>query len=129
MTSYKSKIDSRRQMFVRLIGDAYQEIQDAFAQENEENGVTQSDIARALNKDKGFVSRRLSGQSNMTLETLADFAWALDREIVLKLLKPEDLVGHDLNHKSEHVLERLTDNPTIKRTLKRPSDELTMKRA
>ena len=42
-------------------------------------GVTRSDLARRLGKNKAFVSRVLGGERNVTLRTLADIAFYLDR--------------------------------------------------
>jgi len=47
--------------------------------------VTKAEIARRLGIDRSLVTRRLNGTSNMTLETLADLAWALDQKIEIRL--------------------------------------------
>lgn len=42
----------------------------------EKEGVTKADLAKALGKSKAYVSQALAGGRNMTLRTLAGFAWA-----------------------------------------------------
>ena len=42
-------------------------------------------MATLLMKSKSFISRKMNGTSNMTLETLADLAFALDRAVEIRL--------------------------------------------
>ena len=39
-------------------------------------GISKADLARELGKSKAYVTQALSGGRNMTLRTLAAFAWA-----------------------------------------------------
>jgi transcriptional regulator with XRE-family HTH domain len=43
--------------------------------------VTRSELATRLGKSKGFVTQVLSGERNMTLNTMADFAFALGHRL------------------------------------------------
>lgn len=43
----------------------------------EEEGVSQKDLAARLGRSEGYVSQVLSGGTNLTLRTLADFAYGL----------------------------------------------------
>lgn len=81
-------IDKRRRVFVRLIGKLRHELNQALAEEHVANGMTQAQIAAILNCHKSFVSRVLNGTTNMTLQTVADFAFALDRAVDITL-KPK----------------------------------------
>lgn len=56
----------------------------------EENGGTRKDLAEKLERSKGFVTQILSGKRNMTLRTLADFAFALDHEIEIRVNPLDD---------------------------------------
>jgi transcriptional regulator with XRE-family HTH domain len=47
----------------------------------ERDGVTRQELAERLGKTKGFVSQVLSGERNMTLRTLSDFAFVLGRRL------------------------------------------------
>ena len=45
------------------------------------NGVSQQDLADALHKDAGQISRQLSGSANMTVDTMYEFADALGTDL------------------------------------------------
>ncbi len=49
----------------------------------ERKGVTRAELARRIGKSKAFVTQILRGSRNMTLRTLADFAWALETRVRL----------------------------------------------
>lgn len=57
----------------------------------EEGGENRKGLAEKLGRTKGFVTQILSGDRNMTLRTLADFAFALDHRVKMK---PVPLVEH-----------------------------------
>jgi hypothetical protein len=79
--SSKLRVDPRRRSFVRLIGEIRHALNQALVEEHEKRGLTRSKIADILGVNKSLVTRRLAGTSNMTLETLADLAYALDRPV------------------------------------------------
>jgi len=43
----------------------------------EKTKITKADLARKLDRSKGFVTQVLDGSRNMTLRTLSDFGFAL----------------------------------------------------
>lgn len=49
----------------------------------EKTGVSRQELAERLGKSKGFISQLLSGERNMTLRTLADLAYVLERRVAL----------------------------------------------
>lgn len=51
------------------------------------HGITRSELARRMDKTKGYISQLLNGERNMTLETLADIMFALDCELEFKLFE------------------------------------------
>jgi transcriptional regulator with XRE-family HTH domain len=69
-----------------LIGTIQHALHQALAEEQGRTGLTQSGMAGILDVSKSFVSRKMNGTSNMTLETLADLAFALDRVVKVELL-------------------------------------------
>lgn len=84
MTS--SSLDARKRTYVRLIGEIQHALHQALVEEFEKRQLTRTGMAEALNTDKSFVTRKLNGTSNMTLETLADLAYALDRAVRVQLV-------------------------------------------
>lgn len=54
----------------------------------QEQGRNQADVAKILDCTAGFVSQVLSGSRNMTLNTLADFAFGLGLEVADVSLVP-----------------------------------------
>ena len=89
-------LDARRRTYVRLIGEIQHELNQALAEEHTTHGLTKADIAKALNKDKSFVTRKLAGTSNMTLETLADLASAMGRPVRVSIPSRQPPVGTNL---------------------------------
>lgn len=86
MTFSSLSIDKRRRTYVRLIGQIRRALNEALGQEFERRGLTKTKVALLLGWSKSFVTRKLAGTSNMTLETLADLAFALDRIVEIRLI-------------------------------------------
>jgi len=80
MRSYKLRTSRRRRVFARFLGKIQHAILQALEEEHEKRGLTRAEIARILNTDKGSITKKLNGTRNMTIETIADFAYAMDRE-------------------------------------------------
>lgn len=55
----------------------------------EEAGINKAELARKLGATKGYVTQVLNGSRNMTLRTLADICFALDRQPSF-YLKPKE---------------------------------------
>lgn len=64
-----------------LIFDVTQEILEVM----EDLGANKADLARKLDVSRAHVTQVLSGERNMTLRTLADLAFALDRRATVHL--------------------------------------------
>ncbi len=47
----------------------------------QENNVSRSELAARLGKTKGYVTQLLDGRANMTIRTISDVFFALDRSI------------------------------------------------
>lgn len=83
--SFSSKVSPRRRTYVRLIGEIARALHTALLEEGKTKGLTQSAIAEKLGKNKSVISRLFAGSSNMTLESLADLAFAMDRSVHVSL--------------------------------------------
>ena len=91
--SSKLRLDKRRRTYVRLLGDIQHALNKALEEENAKRGLTRAEIARVIGRNKSFVTRKLNGSSNMTLETFADLAFALDRPARVSLPERRDSLG------------------------------------
>lgn len=83
--SFSLKTDPRRRSYVRLIGEIQRALNGALEEEHAKRGLTRKAIADILKKNKSVITRKFSGEGNMTLETLADLAYALDRPVKISL--------------------------------------------
>jgi transcriptional regulator with XRE-family HTH domain len=83
--SFSIKTDPRRRSYTRLIGEIQRALNGALYEEHAKRGLTRKMIADVLGKNKSVITRKFSGEGNMTLETLADLAFALDRPIKISL--------------------------------------------
>jgi len=72
-------------------------VSNALVEAMEKAGKNRAWLAETLGRTPGFVSQVLSGSRNMTLKTLADFAFALGLEVEELRLAPlgESLISHD----------------------------------
>jgi transcriptional regulator with XRE-family HTH domain len=80
-SKYSSEPERRRYAQNSLIVDTAIAIDKAL----ESSGIKQKDLATRLGRSEGYVSQVLSGGANLTLRTLADFAYALDRMVDVAL--------------------------------------------
>lgn len=85
MKSSNLRLNKRRRTFVRMLGEIQHALLTALEEEHRSRGLTRAEIARIIGRNKSFVTRKLNGESNMTLQSLADLAFALDRPIKVML--------------------------------------------
>src|SRR5687768_14427471 len=52
-----------------------------------DQGMSQSDLARALGKSRQYVNQILKEEINLTIETLASIAAAFRRQLVLRMIR------------------------------------------
>lgn len=93
MRSFRTKISSRRQTFLLLAAQIERQLRDAYDRAFRAGDVTQASVAAKLGIDRSAVNRRLTGRTNMTIETIADMVWALDQAIKVEIFDPTTLVG------------------------------------
>jgi transcriptional regulator with XRE-family HTH domain len=85
MKSSNPHVSKRRRTFIRMLGEISHELNTALEEEYSARGLTLTEIAKIIERHKSFVSRKFSGDSNMTLQTLADLAYALNRPVKVAL--------------------------------------------
>ena len=85
MKSVKPSSDKRRRTYIRLVGEISHALNQALGEEHEDRNLTRAQMAATLGWDRASITKLLSGTRNMTLETLADLAFALDRPVRVSL--------------------------------------------
>jgi transcriptional regulator with XRE-family HTH domain len=79
----------------RFIGRVRRELLKAITEEKR-GGLTQQELARRLETRRSDINRQLSGEAEITLRSLADLAWALDREVTVELRRAEGVAGQNI---------------------------------
>lgn len=85
MKSSNLQLSKRRRTYIRMLGEIQHVLLEALEEESRDRGLTRAEMARSIGKNKSFVTRKLSGDSNMTLQSLADLAFSLDRPVKVNL--------------------------------------------
>jgi transcriptional regulator with XRE-family HTH domain len=93
LQSFRTKIDARRQTFLVLVGEIERQLREAYDRKFRAREATQSSLANKLGINRSAVNRRLTGRTNMTIETLADMVWALDQSVSVKIFDPTEFQG------------------------------------
>lgn len=105
MTSFHFDIGGRARNAGRFIGRVRGELLRALSERKSEGGLSQEALARKLDTERSLINRQLSGESSLTLRSLADLAWAMDLEISFELKKPATVAGQNQpiqNHPVQH---------------------------
>jgi len=76
------QISPRSRKAARFIAGAHKQLQSAFVRASA-RGVTQQKIAESLEIDRSTINKRLLGQSNLTLRSISDLAWAMGENVRL----------------------------------------------
>lgn len=78
MTFLDFEIDEKDLAAAKFIGETRRGLAVALLEAKKDNpAICQAEIARRIGMDKGVLSKALNGQSNMTLRTISEIAWAL----------------------------------------------------
>lgn len=110
MRSIRSNISNRRKAYLALSSMIESQLRDAFAEEVARSDLSQSEVARRLNVDRSTVNKRLRGSTNMTIETIADMAWAIGRSVDVKIYDPAEIKTNASQVVSEHCRLFTSDN-------------------
>lgn len=78
--SYQMQLNPRKKKAARFVTLVNKEIQKTFT-DAANKGMTQRKLAAKLDVDKSVLHRRLTGETNLTLRSIADLAWALDADL------------------------------------------------
>jgi ribosome-binding protein aMBF1 (putative translation factor) len=95
MTLFRLDIGARARQAGRFLGRVRSELLQALSEEKVASGLTQQALAQKLQVHRSVINRQLSGEANLTLRSVADLAWALNREITFELRRPADEAGQN----------------------------------
>lgn len=88
--SFKRTPDNRRSVYLNLAGSIESQLREAYAKRHEKDGTSQSAVAARLGVDRSVVNRRLTGRTNMRIDTIADMVWALGHCIKVEIFDPDE---------------------------------------
>jgi transcriptional regulator with XRE-family HTH domain len=95
VTSFHFDIGSRARHAGRFIGRVRGELLRALSQRKSESGLPQQTLAEKLGIQRSLINQQLAGETNLTLRSLADLAWAMDMEISFELKEPTAKAGQN----------------------------------
>jgi transcriptional regulator with XRE-family HTH domain len=95
VTSFHFDIGERARHAGRFIGRVRGELLRALAEKKAKAGLPQQVLAEKIGVERSLINRQLAGESNLTLRSLADLAWAMDMEISFELKKPVAKAGQN----------------------------------
>jgi transcriptional regulator with XRE-family HTH domain len=95
VTCFHFDIGSRARHAGRFIGRVKGELLRALAEKKAKAGFPQQSLAEKLGIERSLINRQLSGETNLSLRSLADLAWAMDMEISFELKKPMARAGQN----------------------------------
>lgn len=96
MPSLQITISPDKRAAARFIGSVRRAIQKAYIEEQRKNGLSQSDIARALKVHRSVINRELKGFKDMTLGRVAQFAWVMGRKPSFNLDEQIAAIGQNI---------------------------------
>lgn len=83
--SYRLKIDPKSRKSAKFISQLQKKIQAELVA----TGMTQQQVAEILGVDRSVINRRLKGSANLTARSIAEFAYAFDKNVVLEFADPD----------------------------------------
>ena len=105
MRIFKKQPDNRRSIYMKLVGEIESQLRQAYAKRYEQGRDTQASLAKKLKVDRSVIHRRLSGRSNMTVQTIADMAWALGYCVAFAISDADEGAGNQHRILPVHDLE------------------------
>jgi DNA-binding phage protein len=88
LRSFRTKITDRRRVYLSLASQIESQLREAYDLRYREKKATQAGLADKLRINRSAVHRRLTGRTNMTIETIADMVWALGHRIKVSIYDP-----------------------------------------
>ena len=98
--SYQIKLDPKSRKAARFISLLQKKIQKAFVA----TGKTQQEVATILGVDRSVINRRLTGSANLTARSIAEFAYAFDKDVYIEFVDRPRVKQSNVTRSSDHVL-------------------------
>ena len=89
--SFEINLDPKRKVFSRFLSNIHDQLYSAFEKRRVAENMTKTELAEKIGVHKSLITRKFNGTSNLTAESMAYLAWALDHYPELKLTPLEDL--------------------------------------
>jgi len=90
-------------MYLSFAGSVESQLREAYAARHAAGLDTQTTLANKLGVGRSVINKRLRGLINMTLETVADMAWALGYSVIIKIFDPDMNPVNEFHIRSEHA--------------------------
>ncbi|MDX8534302.1 helix-turn-helix transcriptional regulator [Mesorhizobium sp. VK25A] len=105
--SYELKISQKDRASGRFMGKVHRALVEAAIREKHESGVSQREIAAKLGVNRSMINRILRGDTNLTIKTIAEVAWALGWEPDFSMKrKTAPKAGHNHFKSSRSAVDR-----------------------
>lgn len=109
---YRSQLMQRPEFAIEAAkGDFIMDVTESICAILEQKNMDRKDLARNMNKSKGYISQLLNGDRNMTLATLTEICHALGCKPSIKFKKHEDHVVFEDSFKVDSPVEPEPDYP------------------
>lgn len=91
--SFRFEIGARARAASRFVANIRSDLVAAILERRSEKGFSQQQLAELVGVSRKDLNRYLCGQRELPLRSIADLAWALDKEIHIELRDPAMLTN------------------------------------
>ena len=95
MMFFRFDIGARARSASRLIGNIRNDLIEAVVKERTAKGLSQQQLAELAGMSRSALNKSLSGREELTLRSIAELAWALNREVHVELREPGAPAGQN----------------------------------
>jgi len=93
------RIDPKSRFVSRFISKLQRSIQDALI----ESGMKQQEVADKIGVNRSVINRRLSGDANLTARSIAEFAYAFNKDLEVKFVSRTVPPGTNISPHMPHA--------------------------
>lgn len=90
---FRKRPDARRRVFLSLAAEIDNGLRAAYGARFEQGRTNQMRLAETIGVHRSVIHRRLTGKTNLTLQSIADLVWALGWGVTVKFFDPEAASG------------------------------------